>query len=60
MTDTRTHAPCNGDGLICDAEIGHHAGYAAKTGLPIAFDDLNRADTGRNRGSGGAATACAA
>lgn len=26
---------------VCDFEIGHYARYAAKTGLPIRFDDLN-------------------
>ncbi|RJE78983.1 thiol-disulfide oxidoreductase DCC family protein [Paracoccus sp. JM45] len=31
----------NGNCPVCDYEIGHYARYAAKTGLPIRFDDLN-------------------
>lgn len=44
MTQARTRALYNGECPICDAEICHYAGYAARTGLPIAFDDLNRTD----------------
>lgn len=44
MTETRTRALYNGECPICDAEMCHYAGYARGKGLPIAFDDLTRAD----------------
>ena len=31
----------NAECPVCNLEIGHYASYAAKTGLPIRFDDLN-------------------
>lgn len=31
----------NADCPVCSLEIRHYAAYAAKTGLPIRFDDLN-------------------
>lgn len=39
-----TRALYNGDCPICNSEICAYSDYSEKSGLPIAFDDLNRTD----------------
>ena len=42
MTKTpKTAVLYNAECPVCNFEISHYADYAAKSGLPIRFDDLN-------------------
>ena len=44
MIDTPSTAVLyNAECPVCNFEISHYAGYAAREGLPIRFDDLNGA-----------------
>lgn len=47
MTETttpRTRALYNADCPVCNAEMCRYKAQAEKTGLPVAFDDLNAVD----------------
>jgi len=44
---TETRALYNGDCPVCDKEMCAYADYAARSDLPIAFDDLNKIDLAR-------------